>query len=174
VRREGLVLLVFLLAGSLLVLLSPVHLNLSASLPVGVYRSVQQPLRRGALVAVCLPPAIAAFGLRRGYVRPGSCASGVQPLVKPIGALAGDTLDIRAARILVNGQPLAHSATRTQDRHGRRLTHVAWGERRVAAGTVWLFATHHPRSWDSRYFGPVAVETIQSGVTSVWTWEEAA
>ena len=96
----------------------------------------------------------------------------MQPIVKPIGAVAGDQLEIHASQLSVNGQPLPNSATQPHDQYGRALPHVPWGTYRVAPGTVWLVATHHSRSWDSRYFGPVDIDTIQSGVVPVWIWEE--
>ena len=41
--------------------------------PAGVYRIVSGGFRRGDLVAVCLPIAIARLGLARGYLRSGAC-----------------------------------------------------------------------------------------------------
>ena len=31
----------------------------------------------------------------------------------------------------------------------------------VASGQVWLLATDTPRSWDSRYFGPVPLDQVR-------------
>ena len=66
-------------------------------------------------------------GSQRGYVQPGTCPSGVQPIVKPIGAVAGDQLEIYASQLSVNGQPLPHSATQPHDRHGRELCRTCRG-----------------------------------------------
>ena len=49
---------------------------------------------RGALVAACLPAAIARTGLARGYLREGDCPAGAEPVAKVIGALPGDVVEI--------------------------------------------------------------------------------
>jgi type IV secretory pathway protease TraF len=32
----------------------------------------------------------------------------------------------------------------------------------VSPGTIWVASTYHPRSFDSRYFGPIAVADIRA------------
>src|SRR5262245_31893837 len=65
------------------------HWNLSSSLPLGLYAEVERPLLVGELVAVCLPTAVAQFGVERGYVAHGGCPDGIQPVLKRIAAVAG-------------------------------------------------------------------------------------
>jgi conjugative transfer signal peptidase TraF len=145
---------------------------LTQSVPRGLYRAVDVPLVRGTLVAFCLSPAVATFATARGYVRWGTCAGGTQPVVKRIGALAGDTVELRPEVILVNGTPLPNSATLARDSHDRTLPYVPRGRYQVADGEFWLFATHSPESWDSRYFGPVRRAQILSTAHAVWTLNE--
>ena len=40
----------------------------------------------------------------------------------------------------------------------------AWpdGEYVVSSGEVWIFSSYNPKSFDSRYFGPVKIKDIQS------------
>src|SRR6266702_3779142 len=48
--------------------LAGLRLNLTGSLPVGLYVAAGAAPVRGALVLVCLPPEVAAFARARGYV----------------------------------------------------------------------------------------------------------
>jgi conjugative transfer signal peptidase TraF len=145
---------------------------LTQSVPRGLYRAVDVPLLRGTLVAFCLSPAVATFATARGYVSWGTCPGGTQPVVKRIGAVAGDTVDLRPNVILVNGAPLPNSATLAHDSRGRALPRIPRGRYQVADGEFWLFATHIPESWDSRYFGPVRRGQILSTARAVWTLNE--
>jgi conjugative transfer signal peptidase TraF len=146
--------------------------------PVGIYRVEPLPspefgrdLRRGELVEACLPDAIAQRGLERGYLQPGGCPGGAEPVAKRVGALSGDIIVISAEYVAVNGNRLSSfSETSPIDSRGRILEHVSWGARRVSPDTVWLFGFNNPRSWDSRYFGPVSSTDVHGVLTPVVTW----
>jgi type IV secretory pathway protease TraF len=43
------------------------------------------------------------LGRARGYLRPGLCEGGVQPVIKPVVAVAGDVVDLGPAAVIVNG-----------------------------------------------------------------------
>src|SRR5690348_5747495 len=76
--------------------------NSSASAaPIGLYlRSKPQP-KHGQLVEVCLPPAVARFGIARGYIRQSwSCPDGSEPLGKIITGMAGEVIDVDPATVL--------------------------------------------------------------------------
>lgn len=141
-----------------------------SSASAGVYRLVTAPERRGALVAACLPAAIARLGLARGYLRKGDCPAGAEPVAKVIGALAGDAVQVELGSVAVDGVRFSNSRTASHDSAGRRLAHVAWGTRRVGAGEVWLFGFNDARSWDARYFGPVPLAAVRGVLEPVVTW----
>jgi conjugative transfer signal peptidase TraF len=147
------------------------RVNLSPSVPRGIYRTVDAPPARGALVAVCLPPASAAFARERGYLRSGDCRTGVQPVIKRVSAVGGDTVDVTQIGVRVNEHPLPDTATAAADSRGRTLPHVPWGRHVVRSGDVWLLGTRSPRSWDSRYFGPLSAAQIRATVRPVLTIE---
>ncbi|HZP45658.1 MAG TPA: conjugative transfer signal peptidase TraF [Candidatus Binataceae bacterium] len=138
--------------------------------PAGVYRIAGHSVRRGELVAACLPIPIARFGLARGYLRAGDCPGNAEPVDKLVGALPGDVLDIERGWVSVNGVRFPDSRTASHDSAGRPLAHVAWGKRRVGPGEVWLFGFNDRRSWDSRYFGPVPLGNIRGELRPVVTW----
>jgi conjugative transfer signal peptidase TraF len=129
-----------------------------------LYAEIERPLFVGELDAVCLPPAVAQFGVERGYVEHGACADGVQPVLKRIAAVAGDIVDVQPDGDTITMQqthPVPHrvrnSAVLTHDRQGRPLPHVPWGPYTLRHGELWLLSTRKANSWDSRYFGPVSV-----------------
>jgi conjugative transfer signal peptidase TraF len=147
------------------------RLNVTPSMPVGLWRMVpdRAPLRRGEIVVVCLPDtALARVGAVRGYIPSGSCPSGSEPLVKPIAATAGDVVAVSAAGVAVNGQAVNDTAQLAQDSAGRPLIAVAAGAYPVAPKEVWLLSGHDPRSFDSRYFGPVPEANVQGLALPIW------
>src|SRR5437016_8368195 len=71
--------------------LAGLRLNLTSSLPAGLYLASGAAAARGALILVCLPPRVARFAKERGYVpRGGTCPGGIVPVGKPVLAMAGD------------------------------------------------------------------------------------
>jgi conjugative transfer signal peptidase TraF len=135
-------------------------INLSGSMPVGFYRHTQEPVQVGTIVAVCLPPEIAQFGLARGYLHAGPCAGGTQAVLKRIAAISGDVVEVQPKGLTIDGRPVAQSVVLAQDSHGRDLPHISWGTITLAPGEVWLLSTTDARSWDSRYYGPVPTSAV--------------
>jgi conjugative transfer signal peptidase TraF len=149
------------------------HLRITltdSAAPAGVYRVSVAPVRRGVLVAACLPAAIARQGIARGYLREGDCPAGAEPVAKVIGAVAGDTVDVEPGWVAVNGVKFPNSRTAARDSAGRPLAHVLSGARRVGAGEIWLFGFNDARSWDARYFGPVPFAGVRGVLRPVVTW----
>src|SRR6266849_1044224 len=72
----------------------------------GFYRLVDAPIRRGELVAACLPVSAEREGVARGYLVRGDCPGGSEPVVKVVGGLAGDQVEVEAGSVLVNGERL--------------------------------------------------------------------
>lgn len=140
-----------------------------SSCPIGIYRTVHKPLMRGQLVDACLPDAIASYGLARGYLNSGDCPNGAEPVIKVVGAMAGDHVDLSLEDIRVNGTTLPQSATRLRDSRGREVRTLRPGGYETEADQVWLFGTHDPRSWDSRYFGPISLQNVIGAVDPVFT-----
>jgi conjugative transfer signal peptidase TraF len=124
---------------------------------------------RGSFVAVCLPPDVARFGRMRGYLGSGDCPGGIQGAIKQMIAMPGDLVDITQSGIWVNDRRLPDSATAAVDSAGRPLPHVPWGRHRVPPEQVWLLGTGDPRSWDSRYYGPVNLAHIRATLAPVLT-----
>jgi conjugative transfer signal peptidase TraF len=142
--------------------------NVSPSLPLGLYRRVAGPPARGALVLVCLSEAMGRLARARGYVGAGPCPGGAGRLGKPVAAVAGDTVDVEPAGVTINGHPITGSAPRAHDHEGRALPTVAPGRWVVPAGMVFLLSTHHALSFDSRYYGAIPAASVVGRISPVY------
>jgi conjugative transfer signal peptidase TraF len=143
-------------------------------MPQGLWqvRAADAPLQRGELVTVCLPDtAPIREAMARGYLPAGSCAGGYEPLVKPVAAVAGDQVTVTRGGITVDGRPVAYSVQLLRDSAGRPLRSVAPGLYPVMPGEVWLLSGHDPRSFDSRYFGPVPTASVQGMARPLWVFD---
>jgi conjugative transfer signal peptidase TraF len=122
------------------------HVNLSASAPRGLYRTVTGSPTRGAWVVACVGSPAAALARARGYLGPGPCEGGVQPMLKPVVALAGDVVEVGPEAVAVNGQRLSGSSSSGVDSRGGALPHVAWGRYVVRPDELWLVSTRVPNT----------------------------
>jgi conjugative transfer signal peptidase TraF len=147
------------------------RINVTPSMPRGLWRVVTDdgPRRDGEIVAVCPPdtPPV-RLGAARGYIPPGRCPGGYEPLVKPIAATAGDVVTVSAVAVSVNGWPVPDTMLLTNDSVGRPLAPFPSGTYQVRSGQLWLLSGHDPRSFDIRYFGPVPVTNVQGVARPVW------
>ena len=128
--------------------------------PVGIYRPDPNfsGLTKGDLVSVCLPHDWAVFAQQRGYIGGGGpCADQSMPLVKQIGAIGGDPINIEP-------ETIQHI-----DSHGRPMPEFIVGAYIVPKGMVWLYG-NEPRSFDSKYYGPVPESNVLALLKPVITW----
>lgn len=138
------------------------RINFTGSMPIGVY--VLTPIspggvKRSMLVAACPPTRAAEIGRIRGYLGIGPCPHQTELLLKFIAAVAGDTIDVTASGVTVNGCQLRRSLPVKRDHSGRRLVHWPRGRFRLRRDEVWLYADND-RSWDSRYWGAASISNI--------------
>jgi conjugative transfer signal peptidase TraF len=136
-----------------------VRINVSSSLPFGLYRV--DATGTAKLAEFCPAAPFGDLAYARGYRHAGSCPDGGSPLLKPIVAEAGDTVSVSPDGVRVNGRQLPNSAPRSTDTAGRPLIPWRSGTFVVEPGKVWVLSSYHPRSFDSRYFGPIPESTIR-------------
>lgn len=152
-----------------IVLASPVlglRLNLTESMPVGIYRVVQRPVLRGATVVICLDASnpVVREAIRRHYFQTGPCPGGLLPFLKTVAAMPGDRVDLALDNVSVNGSSIAGTRTLPVDFMGRAIPHVPRGRFTMAADQVLLLATHRAASFDGRYFGPSPIGAVKEVV----------
>jgi type IV secretory pathway protease TraF len=135
--------------GSWLVLTSQqgpcVIYNGSQSAPIGIYAIHHSRPDRGDLVIVRPWPELAALLAKHDILPPGV------PLLKTVVALTDDNVCRTGAAISINGVLAAEILD--ADAKGRQL--FGWDNcRKLVRGEFFLLQPN-PRSFDSRYFGPV-------------------
>lgn len=139
-------------------------INYTPSIPRGIYWiSLGERPQRGSLIAFPIPESARELVYSRQYV-----PRSIRLFAKPVAAVGGDHVCIRDQRLVVNGRFVSHVLG--VDRQGRPMPMCeACGILRP--GEVFV-ATEHDNSFDSRNFGPVAVEEIRGTLTALWTFEE--
>ena len=132
-----------------------VRLNLSPSVPVGVYRLARltPPLARGTLVLLPLPVAV------RPWHRAGA------PLLKPVAAVAGDEVCVQEGTLWVAGTSYGPVYAEAD---GKPLPHLE-GCQTVPEAQV-LLASAAPRSLDGRYFGLTRMAELTARAVPLVTW----
>lgn len=148
--------------------------NPTPSLPVGLYRLADGMPQCGDPVSFCLTGPFVGLAAERGYLKPGSCPSGLRPLLKVVAGLPGDLVQVGPAGIRVT-PPGARAAClwpdsriKTTDRY-RRPVPSALASGVIPPGFV-LAPGVHPGSFDSRYFGFVPLDSLRRTLpVFVWT-----
>jgi conjugative transfer signal peptidase TraF len=148
-----------------------IRLNLSSSIPLGIYRITDGPIERGSIVLVCLPPNVSFLARSRGYITNGSCADGTAPIGKPVVAASGDEVDLNAKGIRVNGKLLANSRALSVDAKRRVLRPYPAGMHHVTEDELWLVSSYSLRSFDSRYFGPIRASSVIAQVRPLFMFQ---
>ena len=136
--------------------------NPSDSVPRGWYRiGPADSLHVGSIVVARLPADAAALAARRGYLPERI------PLLKRIGAMSPQQVCVEKHIVRIDGIPVA--GVHATDGRGRLLS--AWQPcRRLHDGELFLLSASNPASFDSRYFGPVAVSAVIGSAQPLWTW----
>ncbi len=132
--------------------------NPTPSLPKGIYRIAPGVPERGDLVAFCLEsPVWTSLAKERGYVGPGSCPSGLRPLLKYLAGLPGDAVTATPDGIRIEDSGAAAfwpAPSRSEDSMGRPLPESSLRSGVLPDGMA-LALSAHPGSFDSRLFGLV-------------------
>lgn len=85
-------------------------------------------------------------------------------LIKRVIAVAGQTVDVKDGKVVVDGVPLnepyTHGKTTTPGTVALPIT--------IPEGSVWLMGDNRPNSGDSRFFGPRPVTTVRG--KAFWTY----
>ncbi|AGW12399.1 putative conjugative transfer signal peptidase TraF [Megalodesulfovibrio gigas DSM 1382 = ATCC 19364] len=142
--------------------------NGTPSMPRGLYRLTSEVPQRGDVVACCLEGETAALALARGYLRPGGCPSGAQPLLKRLAGLPGDFVQVDQEGIHINGVLQPDSRSRQADRQGRELPQQALHSGIIPQGQALTLSNHHSGGFDGRYLGLVPLDSLRT-VEPLWT-----
>jgi len=133
-------------------------LNSTDSLPKGIYYTkppVPGSITRGTLVCFKPPGWTHPYIYGRHWARDGA------PLMKPVGAVAGDHVVVTHEAIFINGTSIG--PMRDKDSQGRPLPQQPGPESYIVPdGFVLPLSTHIPNSFDGRYFGCIRISQLLS------------
>jgi len=148
-----------------------VLINVSKSLPRGVYWRKYSTVSVGDLVVVCADSISSLRWITEGkYTGSGGCADGTAPLLKPVAAIGPSRVITTSGGVTINGQAIKGSTPIETDSEGNRLPALR-GETFLENDQLYLLSTHHVLSLDSRYFGPVPKQAVRMIVTPLLTEE---
>jgi conjugative transfer signal peptidase TraF len=147
-----------------------VVINTTTSLPLGLYRTIEAPVARGAYVKFC-PPQSAVFdeAARRGYLHAGFCPGGYGPLLKRVLAVPGDRVQVAGDGVRIDGRLVPLSAPMWADGSGRPMPRYVQ-DRVLATSELMLMSDVSPVSFDARYFGPLDRGQVQAVIEPLFTW----
>jgi conjugative transfer signal peptidase TraF len=138
------------------------RINLSPSVPTGIWKIQEGDRERGGYVVVA-PSSHQGYRLavERGYL------PGFSPMLKRIVGLEGDfvSYDSREKAVTVNGEYILMTEVISRDTEGRGLPSARFPVT-LGKGEVWL-SSENIRGYDSRYFGPVSEDILRKAVP-VW------
>lgn len=160
------------LVGYLCLPLLGLQMNITDSLPIGIYHRVDTTVQRGDTVLFCLNKQPANLALQRGYLTKqwlnNGCPLNARSLMKSVAAVQGDTVVVNDSGVTVNGELIANSRPLTEDGNGRPMPTFTTNTT-VPEKTVWVVSDYNPYSWDSRYYGAVPTTNILSVVRPLFT-----
>ena len=156
------------IASSVLVMFSVVwacgyRVNVTSSLPLGLYRLTDERPQRGSIVFFCLESErFIKLARVREYAGPGTCPGALRALGKEVYGLPGDLVSIGADGLIsINHQIIPGSAARDVDSKGRPMPKPELTAGIIPAGQALTLSLHHQGSFDGRYFGLVSLHSLR-------------
>jgi len=149
--------------------LSGFRVNVTPSLPLGIYRLADAPARKSPAFFCLESNEYIRLAEERGYAGSGFCPGGLRPLGKEVYGLPGDAVGFDHGLITVNGQALPGSTAKDKDRQGRAMPASLLRPGLIPKGKALMLSLHHSGSFDSRYFGLVPLAALRP-MEPVITW----
>ena len=148
--------------------ISAMYINVSPSLPLGIYKKVyKNNLEIGDIVITCIPKTVKDMALSRGYVSFGQCQNSTSPIGKYIIAKKGDYVEIGVEGIYVNEKLVDY--TRPQDIDSNGFLLKPYIMKRKLKDDELVLANAKLDSFDSRYIGPVKIGDTIAIIEDLYT-----
>ena len=145
------------------------RVNLTDSIPLGLYRTTNIKSLKNSFVIFC-PDDRPAFrqGINRGYIDSGLCPDGYGYLMKKVVATKGDRVSVTPEGIFVNQALIPFSKPQSQDGMSRLLPRWQALNYQLKEDELITMTSQSAWSFDSRYYGPVHLRQIKGVITPVW------
>lgn len=134
-----------------------------SNIPAGLYFRVDKPLGLGKMVTFC-PPDQPVFqdARKNSHIGNGSCPGGYECLMFTVAGKRKDVVTINANGVTVNDKLLPESKPLTQDKEGRAMPALTLEHYELKENEVLLMTDSGKMPFDSRYFGVVDVQQVDS------------
>jgi conjugative transfer signal peptidase TraF len=156
------------ITGGLVCAALDLRVNTTRSIPVGLYRMVDEPVGKGVYVIFCPPQSpLFAEARERGYIGAGFCPGGYGYMMKRVVAMGGDAVTSADEGVSVNGELLPASVPRRTDKAGRAMARYQFNDYILKESELLLMSDVSTTSFDGRYFGPVAVGQVRGVIRPI-------
>jgi len=144
------------------------RVNITDSIPIGLYRITGLTNLKNSFVMFC-PDDRPAFkqGLKRHYIDPGLCSGGYGYLMKKVLAIQGDTVSVTAEGVFVNQTLIPFSKPKLKDGLNRSLPQWRVLNYQLQDDEIMTMTSQSTWSFDGRYYGPVRTGQIKGVITPV-------
>lgn len=158
-QRAALFFLVLMCCTSAFAAQRVVLLNMSPSMPRGVWRT--HPVsEEDELVSLTPPPEAITWG----------CVRRTQVLIKRVWAREGETVCQHGRVLYKRASPTRLVRTSLLTSQGELLT-LGWKGCQTLKKDELFVLGQHPSSCDSRFFGPVHTSRVRARVSPLWIWD---
>ncbi|WP_367607879.1 conjugative transfer signal peptidase TraF [Legionella sp. W05-934-2] len=161
--------LLSILSAALLLVAMGFRLNLTDSIPIGLYCITDIKNLKNAFVIFC-PEDKPVFqqARDRGYIDSGLCPGNYGYLMKKVVAIKGDNISVTDEGIFVHHQLIPFSKPISADGLDRPLPQWRTRDYQLKEDEVLTMTSQSEWSFDARYFGPVHLSQIKGMITPVW------
>ncbi|HHS2910686.1 conjugative transfer signal peptidase TraF [Legionella pneumophila serogroup 1] len=145
------------------------RINLTESIPVGLYRITGTEPLKNAYVIFC-PDDRQSFRLakNRGYIDHGLYCNGYGYLMKKVVAVSGDILSVTNEGVFVNQMLIPYSKPKLQDGMNRALPKCQVMNYQLQEDEIMTMTSQSEWSFDGRYYGLVHTRQIKGMITPIW------
>lgn len=140
-------------------------INISSSIPYGVYKRVDKYPQKDDYILFCLEDELAKLSVERRYTTTGNCSFQSAPIGKKVVAEQGDLVKISKEGIEVNGKLLSKTIPSNYDLLERKMPE--YNMHRYLDNDEFIVASAKENSYDSRYFGIVRGEQIKGVIETI-------
>lgn len=145
------------------------RINLTESIPVGLYRITSADPIKNRYVIFC-PDERNSFrlALDRGYIDHGLYCAGYGYLMKKIVAVSGDILSVTKEGVFVNQILIPYSKPKSKDAMRRILLQWQATNYQLQEDEFMTMTSQSEWSFDGRYYGLVHASQIKGMITPIW------
>jgi conjugative transfer signal peptidase TraF len=144
-------------------------INSGSSIPPGLYWKVDKPLAIGKTVVLC-PPNEPVFQEARqlGLIKGGSCPDNFENLMLKVVGKRKDIVTINENGVYVNDVLLPESKPPLKINERQALLSDNVNHYELKENEILLMSDSTENPFDSRYFGPIEVDQIDSVISPIF------